>query len=213
MRIARLVMYAVVLFLPSLPSAQAEERTARSLFDGKTFDGWEGNLDVFRIEDGAIIGGSLTERVARNEFLCTKEKFADFELCLKFKILGEGANAGVQIRSNRVPNHHEMIGYQADLGDRWWGCLYDESRRRCVLAGPAPADRGKNIRRGEWNDYRIRCEGKRIQLWINGEQTVDYTEPDDGIEQCGLIGLQIHGGPPTEAWYKDIVIRPLPCTE
>jgi hypothetical protein len=191
----------------------AGEKGARSLFDGKTFTGWEGNLDVFRIEDGAIVAGSLKERVARNEFLCTEKEFADFELRLKFKLLGKGANAGVQIRSRRAPKDsphpHEMIGYQADLGDGWWGCLYDESRRRKVLAGPPKEDRGKIVTPDEWNDYRIRCQGRRIQLWINGHQTVDYTEPDESIPQNGLIGLQVHGGPPSEAHYKEIVIREL----
>lgn len=61
-----------------------------------------------------------------------------------------------------------------------------------------------------WNDYIIRCEGRRIRLWINDCQTVDYTEPEDGIEQTGLIGLQIHGGPPAEAWYKDVFLRRIP---
>ena len=60
------------------------------------------------------------------------------------------------------------------------------------------------------NDYRILCEGRRIRLWINGVQTVDYTEEDESIEQKGLIGLQIHGGPPSEAWYKNVRIRVLP---
>jgi len=179
------------------------------LFDGKTLDGWEGNLDVFRVEDGAIVGGSLTKPVPRNEFLTTKKEYADFELRLRFKLLGKGANAGVQIRSQRVPNHHEMIGYQADLGDGWWGCLYDESRRRKVLAGPPNDQRGKIIKRDGWNEYVIRCRGRRIQLWINGTQTVDYTEPDEAIKQKGLIGLQIHGGPPSEARYKDIRIKVL----
>lgn len=179
------------------------------LFDGETFSGWEGNLDAFRIEDGAIVGGSLKERVPRNEFLTTKKEYSDFELRLKFKLRGEKANAGVQIRSRRMPGHHEMIGYQADLGDGWWGCLYDESRRRKVLAGPNPDERGKIVDGGEWNDYRILCQGRRIQLWINGHQTVDYTEPDASIEQHGLIGLQIHGGLPSEAWYKDLRIREL----
>ena len=55
----------------------------------------------------------------------------------------------------------------------------------------------------------IRCEGQRIQLWINGLETVDYTEEEQGIEQEGIIGLQIHGGEPSEAWYKDITIREL----
>jgi hypothetical protein len=66
------------------------------------------------------------------------------------------------------------------------------------------------LKRNDWNDYLIRCEGKRVQLWINGKQTVDYTEPDDSIEQSGIICLQIHGGPPSEASYKDISIEELP---
>jgi hypothetical protein len=186
-----------------------------SLFDGKTFQGWEGNLDVFRIEDGAIVGGSLKERVARNEFLCTTKEYADFELRLKFKLLGKGANAGVQVRSRRAakdsPHPNEMIGYQADLGDGWWGCLYDESRRRKVLAGPPSDQRSKIVKPDDWNEYVIRCQGRRIQLWINGQKTVDYTEPDESIPQKGLVGLQIHGGPPSEAWYKDIRIQELPA--
>lgn len=161
------------------------------------------------MQDGAIVGGSLDGPVARNEFLCLEGDWADFELRLKFKLLGAGANAGVQIRSRRIPDHHEMIGYQADLGDGWWGCLYDESRRGTVLAGPPEDQRSALVRRDAWNDYRIRRQGRRIQLWINGTQTVDYTEPDTELEQTGLIGLQIHGGPPSEAWYKDIRIRRL----
>ena len=189
--------------------ANKEIRGFTPLFDGKTFSGWEGNLKVFRIQDGAIIGGSLEQRVARNEFLCTKREYADFELRLKFKLLGKGANAGVQIRSQRIPKHHEMIGYQPDLGDGWWGCLYDESRRRIILAGPVREKRNEIIKKDDWNQYVIRCEGRRIQLWINGNKTVDYTEPDEKIEQTGVIGLQIHGGPPTEAWYKDFAIKEL----
>ena len=207
------VLFCFCTVLIAAVGAAAEKPAAGdksvSLLDGKTFDGWEGNLKAFRIEDGAVVGGSLKERVPRNEFLCTRKQYGDFELRLKFKLLGKGANAGVQVRSRRIPNHHDMIGYQADLGDGWWGCLYDESRRRKVLAGPPKADRAKIIRRDGWNDYTIRCQGRRIQLWINGVQTVDYTEPDASIPQTGVIGLQIHGGPPSEAWYKDIRIKEL----
>ncbi len=203
----------LALLASPLPAADkpAEKDQFTPLFDGKTFRGWDGNLKVFRIEDGAIVGGSLKQRVPRNEFLCTKTQYADFELRLKFKLLGKGANAGVQIRSRRIPNHHEMIGYQADLGDGWWGCLYDESRRRKVLAGPPKKELAKLVKTDGWNQYVIRCQGRRIQLWVNGRQTVDYTEPDKKIPQKGLIGLQIHGGPPSEGWYKDIRIRQLPA--
>ena len=51
---------------------------AIDLFDGKTFNGWEGNLKIFRIEQGAIVGGTLSEKIARNEFLCTKKTYKNF---------------------------------------------------------------------------------------------------------------------------------------
>jgi len=180
-----------------------------SLFDGKTLAGWEGSNEVFRIEDGAVVGGTLSAKVAHNDFLCTIASYDDFELRLQCKLLGENANAGIQIRSRRVPDHYEVSGYQADMGQQYWGCLYDESRRNKVLACPDPAKIAEVVRAGDWNDYVIRCEGKRIQLWLNGLQTVDYTELDDAIPQSGVIGLQIHGGPPSEAWYRNIRIRPL----
>ena len=180
------------------------------LFDGKSFTGWEGNLQVFRIQDGAIVGGSLSAPVARNEFLCTTREFTDFILKLQFKLLGQGANAGVQVRSRRIPNHHEVIGYQADLGDGWWGALYDESRRNVALASPWPENVKAALRAGQWNRYEIRCEGRRIRTWINGKSMIDFTELNEKIEQTGIIGLQVHGGPPSEAWYKDIVLQPLP---
>lgn len=182
----------------------------RSLFDGKSFKGWEGNLKVFRIADRAIVGGTLQAALPHNEFLCTEQRYADFILRAQFRLRGANVNAGIQFRSERIPNNHEVIGYQADLGQTYWGALYDESRRNKILAGPDLKMLDKVLRRDDWNDYVIRCEGKRIRLEINGYQTVDYTEPDDQIRQSGVICLQIHGGPPAEAWYRNITIEELP---
>jgi hypothetical protein len=189
--------------------------TSVALFDGKSFEGWEGNLEYFRIEDGAIVAGSLNSRTPRNEFLSTKKAYGDFELRLKVKLLGDpaSANAGIQIRSRRVPNSSEMSGYQADMGQQYWGCLYDESRRNRVLVQADGAGVRKALKLGDWNEYVIRCVGSHIQLWLNGYQTVDYTEPDKSIEQTGLIGVQIHAGPPAEAWYKDITIRTIEASK
>jgi hypothetical protein len=180
-----------------------------SLFDGASLDGWEGSTDVFRVVDGAIVGGTLEHGLPHNEFLCSRQEYGDFDLRLKFKVRGKGANAGVQFRSARIPNHHEVRGYQADLGDGYWGSLYDESRRRKILVKADPAVVAASLHRDEWNDYRIRCQGPRIRIWLNGEQTVDYIEPDADIPRAGIIGLQIHGGGPSDASYKDIEIKPL----
>ena len=207
----RTALCSCVLMLCILsPSSGKASRSP--LFDGRSFQGWEGDTDkTFRIQDGAVVAGSLSAKVPRNEFLCTRKSYQNFVLRVKFKLLGTGANAGVQIRSKRIPNHHEVIGYQADMGDpEWWGCLYDESRRKKVLAKADLATVNKVLKRNDWNEYVIRCEGKRVQLSINGLQTVDYLESDDSIEQNGVICLQIHGGPPSEAWYKDVSIEELP---
>jgi hypothetical protein len=203
-----LTVFALVVTLSATAFA-AEDAGFVPLFDGRSFDGWEGNLEHFRIEDGAIVAGTLKRPIKRNEFLCTKAEYGDFELKLKFKLVGDGANAGVQVRSQRIPNHHEVRGYQADMGEGWWGSLYDESRRNKILAAADKAVIAEVLKPNDWNDYTIRCEGPHVQLWINGRQTVDYTEPDDKIERSGIIGVQIHGGPPSEAWYKDLRIKKL----
>jgi hypothetical protein len=182
-----------------------------SLFDGRTLDGWEGNREVFRVEEGAIVAGSLEHPIPRNEFLCTTREYADFELSLEFQLLGNPAtaNAGIQLRSRRIPDHHEMIGYQADIGQHYWGSLYDESRRNRILAQADLETLTPALDLDGWNTYRIRCLGPRIMLWINDRQTVDYTEPDPSLEQTGLIGLQIHAGPPSKVRYRNIRIREL----
>ena len=209
---------SLVLIGPGAIALSADEKAAASpdvplpevrLFDGKTLDGWQGDAEWFRVEDGAIVGGNLKQKIPHNFFLATTQEYSDFELMLEFRLTGEGTNAGVQIRSRRIPDHHEMIGYQADLGQNYWGALYDESRRNKILAAPSKESLAKVLKPGDWNSYRIRCEGRRIQLWINDLQTVDYTETDESLEQRGLIAVQIHGGPPGEARYRNIRIRSL----
>jgi hypothetical protein len=186
----------------------------KPLFDGKTFDGWEGDTaKTWRIEDGAIVGGSLEAAVPRNEFLCTTKTYGDFELKVTFKLLGDKAkaNAGIQFRTKRIPNHHEVSGYQADMGQQYWGALYDESRRKKVLAQPEKGAVEKVVKLDDWNEYTIRCEGPKVQLWLNGTQTVDYTEADEKIERDGVVALQVHGGGKTKVLYKSVTIDELPA--
>ncbi len=197
--------------LTPLAMIAAEEKKSdantTAIFDGKTLEGWDGDTSVFRVEQESIIGGQLKDKIPHNFFLSSKEQYSDFELTLEFRLIGEGTNAGVQLRSKRIPDHHEMIGYQADLGQNYWGALYDESRRNKILAAPKKEELDKVLKRDDWNRYRILCEGRHIQLWINDFKTVDYTEADEAIEQKGLLALQIHGGPPGEAHYRNIRIR------
>lgn len=183
----------------------------QSLFDGKTLKGWvvqEKEGWMWKVKDGALIGGSLEKRIPHNTFISTEKRYMDFELTLQVKVEGKNPNAGIQIRSERIKGHHEMIGYQADVGPGWWGKLYDESRRRTVLGNWVSKEAAKAAKKG-WNNYKIRCEGKRIQLWVNGVLTSDYTEKDKSIPLEGYIALQAHSGPPFEASYRQITIKKL----
>jgi hypothetical protein len=116
--ILTLALAVATLALGQLPPSQKPV----ALFDGRSFAGWEGDIkNTWRIQDGAIVGGSLTVQVPRNEFLTTTRSFGDFVLHVRFKLVGsEGfVNGGVQFRSQRLEKPaHEMTGYQADLGDK-----------------------------------------------------------------------------------------------
>jgi len=203
----RPVLLLLTLALPALGADPVK------LFNGKDLTGWEGDTKTWRVEDGAIVGGSVSENVPRNEFICTTKTYDHFELTLKFKLLGDKdkANGGVQFRTKRIPKHYEVSGYQADIGQGYWGALYDESRRNKVLAGPKAADLPKIIKLDDWNEYKIRAEGAHIQLWLNGTKTVDYTEDDPKVDETGVIGLQVHGGGKTKVLYKDLLIEELPA--
>jgi hypothetical protein len=195
----------------------AEERVERfvPLFDGETFAGWEGDLELFRVEDGAVVAGNLSDEIPRNEFLCTTREYGNFEMRLQARISREDANGGIQFRSRRAPESSEVIGYQADIGllggdppQNIWGALYDEARRRELLAVADQDELAKVFRPGDWNDYVIRAEGGRIGVWINGYQTTDYTETDADIELEGIICLQVHAGAPAEIRYRNLEIEP-----
>lgn len=135
------------------------------------------------------------------------------QLRLKVRLTGTQGfvNAGVQFRSKRLADPvYEMIGYQADWGPKYWGSLYDKSRRKKTLVQPDSVQIAKWLKVNDWNEFDIRAENRRIRLYVNGNQTVDYTETDEAIPQSGLIGLQIHGAGVTQVAYKDITLDELP---
>jgi len=182
-----------------------------SLFDGKTLAGWEvrkGEEKWWTVADGMITGGSLTEKVPFNTFIASKKSYANFELTFKIRLVkGDGfINSGMQVRSLRAKKDSEMVGYQIDAGPGYWGDLYDESRRNVALK-KSPGTTAKDW---EWNDYRVLCEGPRIQTRVNGAPALDYTEKDATILLTGLLGLQAHSGGKFLVQLKDIFVTELP---
>ena len=143
----------VLLFVPSRWSRPLTRLKPVALFDGKTLAGWEGNKKHFRIEDNAIVGGSLKEKIPRNEFLMTTKEYGDFELKLEIKLLGKGANAGRPSNSTAAAS---PITTRSAVIKRTWATAGgvasdDESRRNKKLAGPdaKEAEANREVRRLE----------------------------------------------------------------
>jgi len=108
-----------------------------------------------------------------------------------------------------------VSGYQADVGvsvaGNVWGSLYDESRRHRMLVMADSAVVAQALPGGidpdGWQDYKIRSEGDRVEIWVNNIKTVDDYEKAKAMVQLGTVCVQIHGGPAQEVWYKDITIK------
>ena len=148
---------------PALTLADEFADQSLSLFDGESLKGWEGNASWFHVDHGAIVAGRLDKTIPHNEFLCTTQNYDDFELRLEAKLIGNGNNAGVQFRSQRVRNTTEVSGYQADIGTigerSIWGALYDESRRRKMLVETNQELAKQIVKPDQWNAIKVICKG------------------------------------------------------
>ena len=150
------IKVVLVALLSIAPPARGQTTVVARLFDGGSLNGWEGSPGVWRVADGAIIGGTLSKPILQDEFLCTISEFANFELRVAARLKGAGRNGGVSFRGQRVRGSNQVAGYQADIGfipgqaiaslsdtvpadlDRLyplWGSLLDEHRE---VAGRYP---------------------------------------------------------------------------
>jgi hypothetical protein len=207
-RRALVCLVAVVSILGATAIAGAEEGF-KSLFDGKTLDGWEqhGGTAVYKVEDGAVVGHSVPN--TQNSFMCTKQRFTDFELLFEVKV-DKGLNSGVQIRSN-IKEKDRVFGPQVEIetGPGESGYIYGEATGRGWLS-PNQNKKG-GYKNDQWNAYRVVAKGNNIKTFINDVAIADLT--DDEMSKEGIIGLQVHGvGGKEEPMYvrwRNIKIREL----
>jgi hypothetical protein len=112
--INNILKISLLLIISTTSQAQNEIQ----LFDGQTLEGWEGSEDVFRVENGSIVGGSLEKGLEESYYLCTTEEYSDFELTLSVKLLHNNlkGNSGISFRAKRRPDSNMLASYQADIG-------------------------------------------------------------------------------------------------
>lgn len=205
----------------------------RPIFDGKSLEGWQApDSRYWSVQDGAITGRSSADvPCTSNQFLAWEGGIVDdFELTLKFRILGSArANSGIQFRS-RIEDDGHASGYQADLdrAGRWRGALYDEKTGRRMLASPGEKTvitedgkrtstkldaRAPEVDADGWNTYRITARGSRIVLGVNGRVTAVVVDDEAGERDLqGRLALQLHSGPPMTVQFKDIQLKRLPLS-
>ena len=155
------------LFTPVLILAAAARPPTASpsaLFNGRDLSGWEQDTpDIWSVRDGMIVGRS--PGMKHNDFLRTKKVYGDFVLRVRFRLIDGQGNAGIQFRTDTIPNSHEVSGYQADIGQQYWGCLYDESRRKKVLVKASPESLG-GLRKDGLERIRHHRARQPASLWI-----------------------------------------------
>jgi hypothetical protein len=185
--------------------AAAQEPGFKPLFDGKTLNGWSGDPRLWRVEDGAIVGSTEGVTLDKNTFLIYKGgEFSNFILRAEVKLRNH--NSGIQFRSEELPDY-VVKGYQADMAeDNWWGGVYEERGTRGVMVNGWKGKAETVVRKGDWNEVEIKCQGPKIEIRINGLLTAELT---DDVKLSGVIAFQLHRGPPMEARFRNIRIQTL----
>jgi hypothetical protein len=187
---------------------------AVSLFDGKTLTGWKtvdpAHSKLWFVKDSVIRSGDGLNKIPDNTYLHTTNEYGDFEFRCLFRLSGDPKtgmiNSGIQYRS--ILEGSKIIGYQADIGNGFWGDLYDEHRREKLVSGDLSILK-RILNEDGWNSYIIRCKGNHHELYINGVKTCDYVEKDTKIPQKGVIAVQIHSGGVAQVEFRDLTITEL----
>ena len=176
------------------------------LFDGKTLNGWTATAknQTVEVSDGEI---HLLSKKA-NLWLLHEKSYDHFELEVEAKMPESGYNSGIGFRC--TPGKKKPKGYQCEIDHKKTGQIYaigkgwvwpknkEEKARFEKMAGDCFKD-------GAWNRFKIRCVGKKIQIWVNGVLTADL---EDELFSSGVVALQHHGKGDVHR-FRNIRLRPL----
>jgi putative heme-binding domain-containing protein len=179
--------------------------TVAYFFNNKDLAGWDGDTDLWRVENGEIVGTSRTG-LQHNEFLKSQMVFGDFRLVCEVKLTPNKENSGIQFRSEVLPTGH-VKGYQADVGAGWWGKLYEEEGRALLWDKSGESF----VKADDWNKYQIVAVGPKILTAINGKLCVDLDDPKGAAR--GIIAFQLHSGGPMEVRYRNFEVEVNPKLE
>lgn len=233
--VALLVATSAMTFAQPVMPVPAGEDTAGfvPIFDGQTLAGWDADPKYWRVENGTLVGEVTPETLLKaNSFAIWRGGApADFELKVEYRVSAAG-NSGINYRSVEVPTPaFALKGYQCDIDGpmRHTGQNYEERGRTFLAlrgqvtrltAGAKPAiistvgDKaalGALVRVNDWNQVHLIVRGNVLIHMING-QVMSVVVDEDAVARtaAGLIGVQVHVGPPMKIEYRHFRLKTLP---
>ena len=208
------IVFSILNVFSSLSISGQDFKNTISIYNKNSLEGWNVHpseyQDLWKIENGVIIGGDGKNNIKENNYLYSTEVFGDFEFRCLFRLSGDASsgliNSGIQYRSEIINNN--MTGYQADIGAGYWGDIYDEHRRGKLVEGNLET-LDHILSESGWNSYIIRCKGNFHELYINGVKTCEYEEKNPDVPKIGLIAIQLHSGGNAKIEFRDLTITHL----
>ena len=216
-----------------LPVATNDESGFVAIFDGKTLAGWEGDPQYWRVENGALVGEvTPTNLLKVNSFIVWRGgETRDFELKVEYRVSAKG-NSGINYRSAMATNYSPwaMRGYQADIdgANQYTGQNYEEKGRTFLalrgqvtrlVEGQLPeiiSSLGTTnellsvIKNDDWNEYHLIASGNTMTHILNGRvMSVVIDEDAANRKSAGMIGVQVHVGPPMKIEYRNFRLKKL----
>ena len=195
----------------SLEKMKMQATGWKSLFDGKTLNGWKAseNKETFSVQDGMIVANGRRSHLFYVGPVESAE-FKNFEF--KADIMTKtGANSGIYFHTEYQETDWPNKGYEVQINNthsdwRKTGSLYDVNDVREALA-----------KDDEWFTEHIIVRGKLIIIKVNGKTAVDFIEPENFRHErfenrkisSGTFALQGHD-PKSVVYYKNIMVKPLP---
>jgi hypothetical protein len=216
----------------SMPIATNDESGFELIFDGQSLRGWEGDTNYWRVENGCLVGEVTPDKLLKqNSFIVWRGgDTRDFELKVDYRVSSNG-NSGINYRSIMVTNGPwTMRGYQADIDgkNQYTGQNYEEKGRTFLaLRGQVTRiEEGKTpqiistlgttnellsvIKREDWNEYHLIVSGNVMTHILNGRvMSVVIDEDAKNRRFDGLLGVQVHVGPPMKIEYRNFRLKKL----
>ncbi len=193
-----------------------------------SLEGWTGDLDSWKVVDGTLIGKADGTLKANRFIVADIPPVANFELIVDVWV-SNGGNSGLQYRSEKREDlsPFAVAGYQCDVVSNnpdYNGMLYEEKGRRILShtgevvvvdteGQPWVTNKLKvhSFAPEKWHTYRVLVEGNHHRHWIDDMPTADLIDLDEkGRRLTGVLGVQVHVGPPMEVRYRNMRLRRLP---